>query len=125
MYPGDEAFLENAKQEAEDQIIRLRNHPSIVLWCGNNENSEGWHRWGWQDGKTQAQKDKIWGDYLKLFDSILPAEVAKHTQLDYWESSPKYGRGNPQYHMRVTLMIGGFGMMPIHLNILRTMFRAL
>ena len=97
MYPGDEAFLENAKQEAEDQLVRLRNHPSIVLWCGNNENSEGWHRWGWQDGKTQAQKDKIWGDYLKLFDSILPAEVSKHTQLDYWESSPKYGRGNPKY----------------------------
>ena len=97
MYPGDEAFLENTKQEAEDQLIRLRNHPSIVLWCGNNENSEGWHRWGWQNGKTQAQKDKIWGDYLKLFDSILPAEVAKHTQLDYWESSPKYGRGNPKY----------------------------
>ena len=97
MYPGDEAFLENAKQEAEDQLVRLRNHPSIVLWCGNNENSEGWHRWGWQDGKTQAQKDKIWEDYLKLFDSILPAEVAKHTQLDYWESSPKYGRGNPKY----------------------------
>lgn len=97
MYPGDEAFLENAKQEAEDQLVRLRNHPSIVLWCGNNENNEGWHNWGWQDGKTQAQKDKIWGDYLKLFDSILPAEVAKHTQLDYWESSPKYGRGNPKY----------------------------
>lgn len=97
MYPGDEAFLENAKQEAEDQLLRLRNHPSIVLWCGNNENSEGWHRWGWQDGKTQAQKDKIWADYLKLFDSILPVEVAKHTQFDYWESSPKYGRGNPKY----------------------------
>ena len=97
MYPGDEEFLENAKQEAEDQLMRLRNHPSIVLWCGNNENNEGWHNWGWQDGKTQAQKDKIWGDYLKLFDSILPAEVAKHTQLDYWESSPKYGRGNPKY----------------------------
>ncbi len=97
MYPGDEAFLENAKQEAEDQLVRLRNHPSIVLWCGNNENNEGWHNWGWQDGKTQAQKDKIWEDYLKLFDSILPAEVAKHTQLDYWESSPKYGRGNPKY----------------------------
>ena len=97
MYPGDEAFLENAKQEAEDQLVRLRNHPSIVLWCGNNENNEGWHNWGWQDGKTQAQKDKIWGDYLKLFDSILPSEVAKHTQLDYWESSPKYGRGNPKY----------------------------
>ena len=62
MYPGDEAFLENAKQEAVDQRMRLRHHPSIVLWCGNNESSEGWHRWGWQDGKTEKQKDKMWSD---------------------------------------------------------------
>ena len=97
MYPGDELFLKNAEKEAEDQLLRLRNHPSIVLFCGNNENSEGWHRWGWQNGKTKAQKDKIWADYLKLFDSILPNQVAKYTDVDYWESSPKYGRGNPKY----------------------------
>lgn len=97
MYPGDEAFLENAKQEAVDQLTRLRNHPSIVLWCGNNESSEGWHRWGWQDGKTEQQKDKIWGDYLKLFDSILPQQVADYSKIPYWESSPKFGRGNPKY----------------------------
>ena len=97
MYPGDKAFLENAKQEAIDQLTRLRNHPSIVLWCGNNESSEGWHRWGWQDGKTEQQKDKIWGDYLKLFDSILPQQVADYSKLPYWESSPKFGRGNPKY----------------------------
>lgn len=97
MYPGDDAFLENAKQEATDQLIRLRNHPSIVLWCGNNESSEGWHRWGWQNGKTEHQKDKIWGDYLKLFDSILPQQVADYSKLPYWESSPKFGRGNPKY----------------------------
>ena len=97
MYPGDDAFLENAKQEATDQLIRLRNHPSIVLWCGNNESSEGWHRWGWQEGKTEQQKDKIWGDYLKLFDSILPQQVADYSKIPYWESSPKFGRGNPRY----------------------------
>ena len=97
MYPGDEAFLENAKQEAVDQLTRLRNHPSIVLWCGNNESSEGWHRWGWQDGKTEQQKDKIWSDYLKLFDSILPQQVADYSKLPYWETSPKFGRGNPKY----------------------------
>ena len=97
MYPGDEAFLQNAKREATDQLIRLRNHPSIVLWCGNNEGSEGWHRWGWQEGKTEQQKDKIWGDYLKLFDSILPQQVANYSKLPYWESSPKFGRGNPKY----------------------------
>ena len=97
MYPGDEVFLENAKQEAVDQLTRLRNHPSIVLWCGNNESSEGWHRWGWQDGKTEKQKDKIWSDYLKLFDSILPRQVANYSKLPYWESSPKFGRGNPKF----------------------------
>jgi beta-mannosidase len=97
MYPGDEAFLENARQEAVDQLTRLRNHPSIVLWCGNNESSEGWHRWGWQDGKTDQQKDKIWSDYLNLFDSILPRQVANYSKLPYWESSPKFGRGNPRY----------------------------
>ena len=30
------------------QIIRLRNHPSLAIWCGNNEIDEGWKNWGWQ-----------------------------------------------------------------------------
>lgn len=97
MYPGDEDFLQNVQQEAFDQVIRLRNHPSIALWCGNNENSEAWHRWGWQTGKTEAQKKEIWGNYLKVFDSILPYTVDRLTDVNYWESSPKYGRGNPKY----------------------------
>jgi beta-mannosidase len=97
MYPGDDDFLQNVQQEAFDQVIRLRNHPSIALWCGNNENSEGWHRWGWQSGKTEAQKQEIWSNYLKVFDSILPYTVDRLTDVNYWESSPKYGRGNPKY----------------------------
>jgi beta-mannosidase len=55
MYPGDDDFLDN--------VNRLRNHASIALWCGNNENSEGWQNWGWQDGKTEAQKKGIWNNY--------------------------------------------------------------
>lgn len=97
MYPGDEDFLKNVQQEAFDQVIRLRNHASIALWCGNNENSEAWHRWGWQTDKTEAQKEEIWGSYLKVFDSILPYTVDRLSQTSYWESSPKYGRGNPKY----------------------------
>jgi beta-mannosidase len=31
MFPGDEAFLENVRQEAIDNVKRLRNHPSIAL----------------------------------------------------------------------------------------------
>lgn len=97
MYPGDETFLDNVQQEAIDNVKRLRNHASIALWCGNNENSEGWHRWGWQDGRSEAEKDEIWKNYLKVFDSILPQTVSQLTDTDYWESSPKYGRGNPKY----------------------------
>ena len=36
----DFLFLKNVKQEAIDNVKRLRNHPSIALWCGNNENSK-------------------------------------------------------------------------------------
>jgi len=97
MYPGDKNFLENVKQEAEDQVKRLQNHASIALWAGNNENAEGWNRWGWKDGRTEKEKTAIWNDYLKVFDSILPNTVSKLSQLSYWESSPKFGRGNPKY----------------------------
>jgi len=97
MYPGDEAFLKNVQQEAIDNVKRLRNHASIALWCGNNENSEGWHKWGWKDGRPEKEKEEIWSNYLKVFDSILPNAVKSLTDVDYWESSPKYGRGNPKY----------------------------
>ena len=97
MYPGDKDFLENVKQEAVDNLKRIRNHASIALWCGNNENSEGWNRWGWQADRSEAEKEEIWSNYLKVFDSILPNAVSSLTDTNYWESSPKYGRGNPKH----------------------------
>jgi len=97
MYPGDQAFLENVQEEAAQNVKRLRNHASIALWCGNNENAEGWNRWGWQADRSEHEKEEIWSYYLKVFDSILPNTVNKLTDTDYWESSPKYGRGNPKY----------------------------
>ncbi len=97
MYPGDNDFLKNVQEEAFQNIIRLRNHASLALWCGNNENSEGWHRWGWQAGRGKEEKEEIWNNYLKVFDSILPRTVKQYSNTDYWESSPKYGRGNPKY----------------------------
>jgi beta-mannosidase len=97
MYPGDIKFLANVKVEAEQQVQRLRNHASIALWCGNNESSEGWKRWGWQNKSTEKEKKEIWNDYLAVFDTILPNAVAEFSTTEYWETSPKYGRGNPKY----------------------------
>ena len=50
-YPmTDQAFYDDAKREAVYQIRRLASHPSLIVWCGNNENEVGnWH-WGYDKG---------------------------------------------------------------------------
>jgi len=73
----------------------LRNHPCIALFCGNNENAEGWARWGWQSKFNKKQKAQLEGDYKKLFNELLPYLVEKYApEFHYWESSPKFGRGD-------------------------------
>jgi beta-mannosidase len=42
MGPNDEPYMKSIKHELTDNIKRLRNHPSIVLWCGNNETELIW-----------------------------------------------------------------------------------
>ncbi len=99
MYPGDDFFLENVKQEAIDNVSRLSNHPSIALWCGNNEMDEGWHNWGWQKALGYSDEDsaKVWNDYLKVFHGILPEAVEKYDPATiYWPSSPMTGWGRDE-----------------------------
>jgi len=85
LYPGDDQFLESVKQEATHQVRRLRHHPAIALWCGNNEIEMGWHGWDWQE-KLPAS---MWEDYLKLFQCTLPEVCHKEDpQRFYWPSSP-------------------------------------
>ena len=37
VYPQDSEFAEKVRQEAINVVLNLRYHPSLVLWCGNNE----------------------------------------------------------------------------------------
>jgi beta-mannosidase len=94
MYPGDEAFLQNVAAEAVEQVKRLRNHPCIALWCGNNENSEGWERWGWKSGLTNEQIEILQKGYDDVFKKLLPGIVGQFSKANYWESSPRLGRGD-------------------------------
>lgn len=97
MYPGDENFLKNVKHEVSDQVNRLQNHASLALWCGNNENDEGWKNWGWQKqfGYSQQDSTKIWTDYVKLFREVIPKTLDSVSAQKpiYWQSSPKNGWG--------------------------------
>lgn len=99
MYPYDEAFLENAKIEALEQVKRLASHPSLGLWCGGNEISEGYYNWGWQQSLGWSEEDDqaIKAGYDRLFETILPnvVEIFDGTR-PYWPSSPSKGWGRPE-----------------------------
>lgn len=99
MYPGDSAFLKNVQVEAFQNISRLKNHPCIALWCGNNEIDEGWKNWGWQKEYGYSKKDslKIWNDYQRIFNRIIPEALENILpSSNYIPSSPKIGWGNPE-----------------------------
>ena len=99
MYPGDSSFLDNVKQEVTDNILRLRKHKCIVLWCGNNEIDEAWHNWGWKEQYhlTSADSTKLWNDYRTLFHQLIPSLVKQYDSgRQYIASSPLYGWGRQQ-----------------------------
>ncbi|MGA7400936.1 MAG: glycoside hydrolase family 2 protein [Candidatus Sulfotelmatobacter sp.] len=93
MVPGDVAFQENVRQEAIDQIKRLRDHPSIVIWCGNNEVETGWYHWGdrqeFKESISPEARDRVWQDYVILFSDILRSTVTRYADpVPYTPSSP-------------------------------------
>ena len=87
-YPEQPWFLKLVREEAEKVVRRLRNHPSIVLWCGNNE-----CEWLYCTENPDKTPDQMNG--ARIFSKLLPA-VCK--ELDgtrpYWRSSP-FGTGFP------------------------------
>jgi beta-mannosidase len=86
--PGTYAFKLNIEAEAEDQVRRLRNHPSIVIWSGNNE-TEAAFSWGPRPTLPPDVRLLIWQDYLTVFSGILPRVVARlNPETPYWPSSP-------------------------------------
>jgi beta-mannosidase len=73
--------------EAIENIRRIRHHPSLALWCGNNEMEQGWAGWGWNkpdDPVNQRLKD----GYDRMFHHLLPEIVAEEDpDTAYWPSS--------------------------------------
>jgi len=87
-YPDHEPEFRNAvRAEAESVVRSLRHHPSIALWCGNNENVWGFADW-WNAGKDVRDKDLRVGGTV-LYNQILP-DVCRALDPDrpYWPSSP-------------------------------------
>lgn len=100
-YPADEAFQHNVKEEVKYQVRRLQNHPSIALWCGNNEIDEAIVNWGYQKvfKYTQENSDQVWRDYRKIFEELIPNtlnEILPKNANFYWPTSPSIGWGHKE-----------------------------
>ena len=88
VYVLDEDFEENILAETRNNVIRIRHHACLALWCGNNE-----MEWLWNGGgRLKGHHPRYKADYIKIFEMLLPRETKKYDdQTFYWLSSPSSG----------------------------------
>lgn len=85
-YELNDAFEANISAEIRQNIRRLRSHPSIALWCGNNEMETQYEMLQWPQSRKQYY------DYLHLYEYIIPKIVKEEDPtMFYWPSSPSSG----------------------------------
>ena len=86
-YPDDDPdFIAEAEREAEDVIRRMRSHACLTLFCGGNEQLQGWDEWNWR-----ATLDRHPGE--RLFTELLPAVCARCApEVPYIPNSPHGGK---------------------------------
>jgi beta-mannosidase len=80
-YPEYPEFIDNVSNEFRQNIKRLQNHPSLALWCGNNENEKNWHE---ETGRSYKSMPGY-----KIYHQIIPDILSTlDPQRPYWPSSP-------------------------------------
>lgn len=85
-YPTYREFLEEVEAEATYQVKRLRNHPCLLLWCGNSE-----IEWLHQTGDLRkGNEQKVIGE--TIWTNIIRQVVEDHSPDIYYHQSSPYGR---------------------------------
>jgi beta-mannosidase len=82
-YPGDNVdFYNNVKREVTWAVREFAYHPSLIVWCGNNELE--WGTWGW--GYTNSSK--VVPDYI-IYHHLMPVIIKEEDPYRFfWPSSP-------------------------------------
>jgi beta-mannosidase len=96
-YPAYPSYLTSIETEARQNVRRLRNHPSLIIWAGNNEDYQIVERYGLEYNYTEDKDPQSW---LKtnfparyIYESLLPKIIAEETKgVPYHPSSP-FGNG--------------------------------
>lgn len=80
-YPEHPDFIKSVKEEVSQNVMRIQYHPSIALWCGNNENE-----WSWSHGENNKIIEM---PGYKIYHDIIPKILQKiDPGGNYWPSSP-------------------------------------
>lgn len=95
-YPSDNKFIQNVKEEATQAIARLRTHPSLAIWAGNNEDyqiaNEGLEH-DMNMPEDQWRQSTFGARYI--YEKLLPDLVTKLSpDAIYWPGSPFGGVDN-------------------------------
>uniref|UniRef100_A0A2K5EVH1 beta-mannosidase n=1 Tax=Aotus nancymaae TaxID=37293 RepID=A0A2K5EVH1_AOTNA len=90
LYPTDQGFLDSVRAEVAYQIKRLKSHPSIIIWSGNNENEAAlmmnWYHINFTDRPAYIK------DYVTLYvKNIRELVLAGDKSRPFITSSPTNG----------------------------------
>ena len=93
-YPANPDFLDLVKQEAIANVTRLRHHPSIVLWAGNNED----YQYAESEGLEYDPSDQNHEKWLEsefparyIYEKILADVTAELIPETYYHFGSPYG----------------------------------
>ncbi len=88
LYPSDEAFLTEVRQEIREQVLRISHHPSVAVWGGNNENEVGF---AWFE-ESRTNRTFYQQEYVKLYFGVVGDEITKlDPETPFVDSSPANG----------------------------------
>ncbi|KAI0738846.1 glycoside hydrolase [Daedaleopsis nitida] len=84
VYPAFDSFVKSVRQEAVDNVKRLRHHPAMAIFCGNNEDYQMVLQWG---GIAELPA-------RVLYEEVFPEVVAEHCDpvIPYHRGSPYGGK---------------------------------
>jgi beta-mannosidase len=93
IYPAHPEFLANVRAEAEANVRRLRNHPSLAIWCGNNEDYQIAEAINAYDPDFNGDFTKTAFPAREIYERLLPEVCgALDPNRQYWPGSPYGGR---------------------------------
>ncbi|KAI0952282.1 hypothetical protein AcV7_008145 [Taiwanofungus camphoratus] len=94
-YPAYDSFTKSVEKEAEHNVKRLRHHPSVVIFAGNNEDYQLAESCkldlDYSDESSDFRKTTFPGRYI--YERLLPSVVERFSDVYYHRSSPYSGFG--------------------------------